>query len=127
MARGDTVTVTVPGRAFAGPVVHVGSDLVAVFTAAGRVDLQVGAVAAALEVSRRPDATGSAREPGPSTFRSRLLELEVAGSTVTLGVPGLGVERSGRLAAVGADHVALSGGEAATFLPLAAIAYVIRR
>lgn len=127
MARGDDVTAEVPGRTFLGTVVHAGSDLVSLATPAGRVDLPTTQVALTLQVARRRTAVGRDPQSGPGTFKARLLEIELGGSSVALGIAAFPVERVGRILAVGSDHVVVMDGNQEWFVPLAAISYLIER
>lgn len=107
MARGDEVTVAVPGLSVTGEVRHVAGDLVAVAAAGGRVDVRL--TAAVLVAVAQPGAyPGSAVGEGPGSFVARLRELELAGSEVELGVPSLSARPRGHLAVVATDHVVLA-------------------
>lgn len=125
LARGDTVAVDVPGRRFTGTVVHAGADVLRLRTIAGAaVDVPLrGPVG--LAVVERARSGGSDRLDGPASFRSRLLELELAGAAVELGDASAGAPALGRLSAVAVDHVVLAttAGEE-RYLSLAAITYV---
>lgn len=123
-ARGDTVAVDVPGRRFTGVVVHAGADVLRLRTAAGSVDVPLrGAVGIA--VLQRAPTGGADGTDGPASFRSRLLELELAGTPVELGDATTGGPLLGRLAAVAVDHVVLAGAAGdERWLSLAAITYV---
>ena len=59
-------------------------------------------------------------------WRARLLELELSGRAVRLGLRGLEEELLGTVALVGADHLCLAGpaGGAERFVPFAAVAYL---
>lgn len=124
LARGDTVAVDVPGRRFTGTVVHAGADVVRLRTAGGAVDVSLRAPVS-LQVLEHARTGGSDRVDGPSSFRSRLLELEMEGATVELGDVVSGGVVAGRLHAVAVDHVILvdpAGTE--RYLSLAAVSDV---
>lgn len=122
LARGDTIAVDVPGRRFTGTVVHAGADLLRLATPGGAVDVNLrGAVA--LQVVERAPSGGSERSDGPPSFRSRLSELELAGTTVELGDHRDGLV--GRIAVVAVDHLVLldpTGAE--RYVALATLTYV---
>lgn len=103
-ARGDTVAVEVPGCRFTGAIVHVATDHLQLRTVGGVVDVALrGPVT--LTVVERARTGGADRHDGASSFRSRLLELELAGDAVELGDAVSGGTVGGRLSAVAVDHV----------------------
>jgi hypothetical protein len=126
MARGDRVAVVLPGRRLTGVVVHAAGDLLTVRTAGGEVDVHL-AGPVQLRVEDRAAGGGSATSDGPTSFKARLLELELAGQPVELGAAPAG-EQIGTIRAVAVDHLVWQdrdGGE--WFLPLATISHVLRR
>lgn len=104
--RGDRVAVGLVGVTLHGTVVRAAGDLLTVRTAGGVVDVNTSAVHT-LQVTE--PSTGSAPPPpsGPSGFKARLYELELAGTPVLLGVAG--DELPGRITAVAVDHLLLAG------------------
>ncbi|MBW3618795.1 MAG: hypothetical protein KY461_00990 [Actinobacteria bacterium] len=124
LARGDTVAVDVPGRRFTGRVVHAAADVMRVRTVSGAVDVPLrGPVT--LSVVERARAGGVDHPGGPSSFRSRLLELELEGAAVELGDAATGDTVVGRLTAVAVDHAVVVGpGGTERYVSLAGIAYV---
>jgi hypothetical protein len=115
MHRGDTLAVTVGGVRFTGVADEVGADLLALRTAAGRVDVQLApTVPVLVEVAGRA-ARGGHRgaDVAGGSFRQALVRR--AGADVVVGVVGAPEPLAGRLA-VGADHVTVAtrGGPDAT-------------
>ncbi len=127
MARGDLVGVGVPGRRFTGVVTHAAGDLVVVRTAGGLVDVNLRAPAH-LRVLERAPRGGETSTDGPSSFKARLFEIELAATPVAIGCSTVGDEQRGTIAAVGVDHVVWHDGDGAEwFLPIAAITHVLQR
>lgn len=125
MARGDTVTVAVPGRWFTGVIIHASGDLLTLRAAGGSVDVNLRAPAH-LQVVQRARSGGLAGSDGASSFKARLFEIEMAGELVTLGCLTVGEEVRGRIAAVGVDHLVWqSGGGREWYLPLVAVTHVL--
>ncbi|GEM_PF-3251539 len=121
--RGDRVAVSVAGRRWSGPVVHVGADVACLATTAGLVDVRLDGVAV-WEVVERTRA-GGASGGGPQTFRARLAAREQAGERIGLSCPGAGTEPTGALVAVAEDHLVLRGPTGRSVLvPLQAVAAV---
>jgi hypothetical protein len=105
MARGDRVALDVSGRRLVGVVVHAAGDLASVEGDGGRVDVALRHLRRLVVVE--PDATPGrdvTGGSGPGTFKARLFELELSGDLVELALAG-GGEVTGRLRAVGVDHV----------------------
>lgn len=126
MARGDRVAVEVGRWTFTGPVTHVGRDLASLNVAGSRVDLNLG-VPLSFAVVERVVAGGKGRSPDEApSLRARLLELESSGEPVEIGVTSSQNTLAGRIAAVGADHVAVGQrpGTADWFVPLTALGFV---
>lgn len=127
MTRGDTVVVGVHHRRFTGRVLHAAGDLVTLRTASGTVDVNLRAPAL-LRVVERAASGGRDAHDGPSSFKARLFEVEMADEIVEIGCVNLGEEQPGRIVAVAVDHVVWSdrdGGE--WFLPLSTITHVAHR
>ena len=121
--RGDRVAVALAGRRWVGSVVHVGTDVACLGTAAGLVDVRLdgGAVWEVVQRARAGGGTGG----GPRTFRARLAARERAGERIGLTCPGLGVDPAGTLVALARDHVVLRGSSGQSLLvPLAGVAVV---
>lgn len=127
MARGDLVAADIAARTFSGTVLLAGTDFVSLATVAGRVDVRLSAPALVMHITRRPAAVGRDRRSGPETFRARLLELELAGAVVEVGLATPGSERVGPLATVAADHLVLHGDVGEVFVSLAAVVWVRER
>lgn len=138
--RGDRIAVDVTGRTYVGHVVHVGADLLQLRTrssplmAAGVAGEPVGsgavvdvhlAAPVVLRVVERVHEGGVGPQPGPATFRARLLEHEVADAVVDLTAEAVAGSVRGRVAAVGRDHVVLvDGDDDPWFVPFATITTV---
>ncbi|MGH3440869.1 MAG: hypothetical protein ACRDUY_02270 [Nitriliruptorales bacterium] len=124
-SRGDRVAVRTGGRTIAGVVTHAGGDFFTLETAATTVEVNLRRPVVLTVVERAPSG---GREPagGAATFRGRLLELEMDDAEIDVVVEG-GDVLSGRLGAVGRDHLVLRGavGEE-TFVATAAIDHVAR-
>jgi len=140
MHRGDTVAVTAGGATFTGEVTDVGLDVLRLRTAAGPVDVQLGAVTTGsgehrhvrlpapvvLRVIARARSGGRRAGGGPETFRARLLEHEADAAEVVIGSTLLGEELWGMLT-VGRDQLLVSDRDGSeTYLPLAWISWVRR-
>lgn len=107
--RGDTVHIAIGERAFTGTVVTSGRDYLTLTTAAGTVDVRLGGSSELHVVARGP--APAATPPVAPTFRARLLEHEVSGSEVDVGVVDRGDIR-GRIVAVAVDHLVLRDADA---------------
>jgi hypothetical protein len=138
--RGDRVAVDVAGRTYLGHVVHVGADLLQLRTrpsppgvrdvsgeplgAGSVVDVHLAAPVV-LRVVQRAREGGHGPQPGPATFRARLLELELADAVVELTAEAVAGAARGRVAAVARDHLVLLDEDATPwFVPLATITTV---
>ncbi|MGH2690834.1 MAG: hypothetical protein ACRDKW_18790 [Actinomycetota bacterium] len=127
MAHGDTVVVRVGDHhTFEGRIAHVGTDFLSIENRRFRTDVRLDSLAH-LGVAHRALAggRGPSRQEAPA-WRARLLELELGGTTIRLGLRGLEEELLGRVTLVGADHLALAGpaGGPERFVPFAAVAYL---
>ncbi len=124
MHRGDTITVCPGSVTFTGRVAAVGDDLLALAAPDGRVDVHCHADAPLVVRIAERARTGGTRGDAVTTFRARLLELEMADGEVEIGTRSAGDVVRGRLT-VGRDHVIVQdreGGEAV--ITLAALAWV---
>jgi len=129
-ARGDEVVVETGARSFRGVIVAVGADRVDLETADSVVHLRlalaeaVGSTLAPFALYRAARARRGGVRPAtlPVTFRARLLELEVAGVPVRVGVTVGGAEFVGCVT-VGRDHVVVHGARE-TVLPVCWVSYV---
>ena len=127
MAHGDTIVVSVSDHhVFEGRIVHVGSDFVSIERRGSRLDVRLDAVNH-LAVVQRALSGGRApsRDQAP-TWRARLLELELAGSVVGIGLRGAKEELLGSVVLVGADHVCLASTVAGPerFIPFSSVSYL---
>lgn len=126
-ARGDGVLVGALDRTFRGIVTAAADDFVSLATGSGRVDLRLGAVTW-LRVAASTPSGGREAVGGVSSFKARLLEIELEGGTVEVGAHGLDDPVVGVLHAVALDHVVvrdLDGEE--WFVPTAALVYLRQR
>ena len=128
MHRGDTIALSLPlgTVTFTGRVTAVGDDLVTLALPDGPLDVccdaQAPLVVRVVERARR----GGTRGDAVTTFRARLLELEIDERDVEVGTRTTGDVIRGQLT-VGRDHVILHGRDAVdTIIALAAIAWVRR-
>lgn len=127
MAHGDTVAVGVGGgHVLRGVLWHVGTDYLSLGNRVARIDIRLDAVAhVAVAEHALAGGRGSSRNEAPA-WRARLLELELLGSEVSVGLRGTDEELSGPVAIVGADHLSLGdpGHGPARFIPFPAVAYL---
>ena len=128
MAHGDTVALDVGEQTFTGAITGVGSDLVTMDAAGGRVDVHLGSLVS-VRVVKRACAGGVRGAPrGPTGLRARLLELQLSGQEVEAGIDGAAEPVHGPVALVGSDHVAIGEkGGPEWFLPFTALTYVRAR
>jgi hypothetical protein len=103
MHRGDTVALELPHTTFRGVVGAVGDDFVSLHASGGAVEVRLDVVAPPLRVLEDARAGGT-RGVAVTTFRARLLELEMERVTVEVGTEPAGALLRGRLR-VGRDHV----------------------
>ncbi len=127
MAHGDTVAVDVGERIFVGPVMGVAADLVTVQVGSWRVDVNLKSVRR-MRVLKRARSGGQRSLGGAASFRARLLELQLSGQPIEVGMAGSDEPIIGPVALVGCDHVAI-GEEVGPewFLPLQSLAFVRTR
>jgi len=104
--RGDVVEVSLAGATFRGEVTYAAGDLACLSTAAGEVDVRLGAPLL-LRVVQRTRRGGRPLGRGPSSFTARLAEYEATGERLLVGLLPTGAELDGRVAAVAVDHVLL--------------------
>ncbi len=123
MAHGDAVSVAVGTWSFVGEITHVGSGIVSLDVAGARVDLNVG-LALRLRVIRRALAGGRSRSKDVATLRARLLELQMSGERIEVGVADCDEALVGRAVVVGSDHVALGERDPEWFVPFRALAFI---
>lgn len=124
-SRGDRVAVQTGGRTISGVVVHVGADFLTLETVATTVEVHF-ARPVVLSIAERAPSGGREPAHGAATFRSRLLELEMAGAEVDVVVAG-GHVMTGLLRVVGRDHVVLSGPDGGDrFITTASIDHLAR-
>jgi hypothetical protein len=127
MAHGDTIVLSLSDHhVFEGRIVHVGADFVSIERRGSRLDFRLDAVNH-LAVVQRAFSGGRApsRDQAPA-WRARLLELELAGSVVGIGLRGAKEELLGSVVLVGADHVCLASPVAGPerFIPFSSVAYL---
>ena len=124
MHRGDTIAVCLGGVTFTGRVAAVGDDIVALTLPDGRVDVRGdGDAPLVVRITERA-RSGGTRGDAVTTFRARLLELEMVADDVAIGTRGAAEVIRGRLT-VGHDHVIIQDGQSGdAVIALAAIAWV---
>jgi hypothetical protein len=128
MHRGDTIALTLPFAmvTFTGCVTGVGDDFVTITFPDGPVDVRGDDDASlVVRVSARA-RSGGTRGDALTTFRARLLELEMGEREVEVGMRATADVVRGQLT-VGRDHVILHDRDAVdTMIALAAVAWVRR-
>lgn len=128
------MAVTAAGVTHVGTVADAAGDVVVLDTASGAVDVHVvtasgggaagPAVPLLLRVVERARSGGGRGDPARGGFRARLLEREVEGAPVVVGVATPPEELRGILT-VGRDHVCVRDRDGVeTFVPLAWVAWV---
>jgi hypothetical protein len=124
MHRGDTVALLMSQRVFSGLVLAVGDDFVRVGSPTGHVDVRIGDHAQFILRVIAPARAGGWRGTTEiATFRACLLQLEVDGVEVELGVPA--ADAMVGLIYLGGDHVRLEcrdGGSA--YVPIGSVSWV---
>ncbi len=125
MHRGDTVALLMSQRVFSGLVLAVGDDFVRVGRAKDYVDVRMGAHAQfILRVLTPAQAGGSRGTTGMATFRACLLQLEVDGVEVELGVHAT-LDAMVGLIHLGGDHVRLEVGDGGrAYVPIGSVSWV---
>ncbi len=126
MQRGDRVTVGTSGRSFTGHFVFTAGDLASLRTPSGDVEVNL-AGPVFLHVAERAMRGGVAPGRGSGSFRARLKEFEQTGEPLEVVAPAAGQSLFGRITVVARDHVVLvDRDEREWFLPVAAVAFVVR-
>ncbi|MGH2707703.1 MAG: hypothetical protein ACRDJG_05310 [Actinomycetota bacterium] len=124
MAHGDAVLVAVGTWSFVGEIIHVGSGIISLSVAGARVDLNVS-LPLRLQVLRRALAGGRSRpSQDVATLRARLLELQMSGERIEVGVAEGDETLAGRAIIVGSDHIALGDRDPEWFVPFHALAFI---
>lgn len=128
MAHGDTVAVEVGQQMFVGTIASTGTDYLTLESGSSRVDVALRTLLR-LRVLERPRSGGLRFTPGTATtLRARLLELQLSGQQVEVGVAGADEPVSGPICLVGSDHVAVGDeGGPEWFLPFSALSFVRTR
>src|SRR5882672_5905418 len=125
MAHGDTVAVDVGQRTFVGPILAVGSDVVALETGSSRVDVNLKCLQRMRVVKRARSGGRRGTGRGTASFRARLLELQLSHEPIEAGIAGSDEPVAGPVALVGSDHIALGDeAEPEWFVPFASLAFV---
>jgi hypothetical protein len=123
MHRGDTITVCSGRVTFTGRVAAVGDDLLALAAPDGRVDVHCDTDAPLVVRIAERARTGGTRGDAATTFRARLLDLEMVDGEVEVGTRAPGDVVRGRLT-VGRDHVIVQDGDGEAVIAVAALAWV---
>ncbi len=127
--RGDSIRVTVGQRSWTGVVVHVGSGMMTLRTAAEvAIDVTYGGVTS-IRVVQRARAGGRTRtSKHPGELVARLRELESSGETVEIGGQALSTGIEGTIEVVARSHVEFRGQDGSEWIiPLSEIDIVIRQ
>ncbi len=127
--RGDSITVALRQKSFTGPVLYAAGDVITVGGEGFEVDINIAAIAFFRVVARgRRRGAGGAAPVGPGTFEMRLLERQSARAVVEVGQAVKDDILTGRLTAVGADHlVLLDDQKEEIVIPSSNITFVIHR
>jgi hypothetical protein len=125
--RGDPVVAILEHVRFFGDIEAVGSDLLAIRSVLGRVDIHLhDSVPLLLQVGERIREGGARESLDEGDFRSSLIARERFGE-VTLGCTFSPEPFDGTLV-VGCDHLCLVGrGGGETYFPFGSVAYVMPR
>lgn len=129
MAHGDTVAVDVGDQGvLVGTIAGAGTDYLTLASGSSRVDVAIRALLR-MRVLERPRAGGLRFTPGTAaSLRARLLELQLSGQPVEVGVAGIDEPVTGPICLVGSDHVAIGDeGGPEWFLPFRSLAFVKTR
>lgn len=127
LSRGDTVRLTIGTNSVRGVITHARGTLATLAAADGTAVHANLAGPIVIDVVERSTAGGRAREQfGPESFIARLRELELASADVEVIVGHSDLNPSGRIEAVGKDHLMIVA-EHASFIPLAWVGAVRRR
>jgi hypothetical protein len=121
MHRGDTITVTLGATTLTGRVLAVGDDWFELDGPGGTTDLRIDTTDLVVRVLERAAAGGCRGDAGSRTFRARLLEHEMAGGPVVVGLRG--GELRGELV-VGRDQVGIGTSPPVTYVPIRGVAFV---
>jgi hypothetical protein len=125
MAHGDTVAVDVGQRTFVGPILAVGTDVVALETGSSRVDVNLKCLQRLRVVKRARSGGRRGTDRGTASFRARLLELQLSHEAIEAGITGSDEPVASPVALVGSDHIALGDeAEPEWFVPFASLAFV---
>jgi hypothetical protein len=114
------------GQVLQGVLSHVGTDYLSLGGRVARIDIRLDAVAhLAVAEHALAGGRGSSRNEAPG-WRARLLELELLGSEVSVGLRGTDEELFGPVVVVGADHLCLADPDRRPprFIPFPAVAYL---
>lgn len=124
MHRGDLVSLITSTHTITGSLEYVGKDYLVCQTQTEVVDAPFERVV--IKVHSRPVGGHDARG-GSITFKARLSEFEQSAELVTLTTAEAGIEVSGRILIVAADHCIVEDlDDQRLHIPIAQIALVIR-
>lgn len=125
--RGDKVMVDVPDKRFVGTLTYAGQDFLTLQDEESLVDVSMTG-GGYFRVVERSKSGGRARGEGPGTFEMRLVELKTEMTTVEIGLAVGGQVVTGKIHAVGQDHVVIvDQTKDEWYVPLGSVSYVIRR
>ena len=126
LSRGDSVRIMIGTAAIGGTITHARGSLATVTTGEG-VEAHINlAGPIVIDVIERSATGGMSREPyGPESFIARLRELELNEAPVEVLMANSDHRPSGKITAVGVDHLLISGASE-QFVPLAWVAAVQR-
>ena len=128
MAHGDTVALDVGQRSFVGPILAVGNDVVTLQTGSSRVDVNLKCLQRLRVVNRARSGGRRGTHGGTTSFRARLLELQLSDEAIEAGIADCDEPVVGPVALVGSYHIALGNqAEPEWFVPLASLTFVRTR
>lgn len=126
--RGDLVAIGTERRAFSGRVLYAAGDFITLRTDAVEADINLLAISYLRVVQRGTQRGGIPAGQGPGTFEMRMMERQSPIDQVELGYRSLSETVTGRIMAVGHDHVTMMSDQRDEWtIPLHAIAWVVRR
>jgi len=124
--RGDRMRATVWSQQFSGEVLEVGTDLLALRTTSGRVDVHLHPAVPVVLQPERARRGGSRGVAATGSFRGALLAREASGAVV-IGTTIAEHPFEGRLI-VGRDHVCVVDGDRnESYVPIGSITFVAPR
>ena len=124
VSRGDDVTALAGAKSIRGRLIYARGTLATIQTGTGTADLHL-VPGLALRIDERATEGGITPRTGADSLRARLLEYNLREQPIELWAPTHHIEVSGRIEAVGKDHLILADGDGTEWVAqLADIAWV---